>query len=173
MIDFNINNYLRISLSDVILVLISTALIILFAKHFFWNKLLAFVEKRQALIQTNIDDSTRLKKEAESIKDAYAEKMKNAGKEAHAIIEQAKSQADVEKEQIIDQAKVQAARVKEQAEEDIARDKLKAEKEMKAAISDVAIAAATQLLQKEVDDDLQRDYVNAFLDEAGHSEWRA
>lgn len=34
-ISFNIDNYLRINLQDVIMVLVSTALIILFAKHFF------------------------------------------------------------------------------------------------------------------------------------------
>lgn len=44
MVDFNIDNYLRISPTDVILVLISTALIILFAKHFFWDKLTAFIK---------------------------------------------------------------------------------------------------------------------------------
>ena len=38
MIDFNVSNYLRISLTDVVMVLISTGLIILFAKHFFWIK---------------------------------------------------------------------------------------------------------------------------------------
>ena len=40
MIDFNIDNYLRISLTDVVLVCISTFLIVMFAKKFFWGKLL-------------------------------------------------------------------------------------------------------------------------------------
>ena len=39
MIDFNIDNYLRISLTDVVLVCISTFLIVMFAKKFFWDKL--------------------------------------------------------------------------------------------------------------------------------------
>ena len=64
MVDFNIDNYLRISPTDVILVLISTALIILFAKHFFWDKLTAFIKKRQDLIQENIDSSERLRQQA-------------------------------------------------------------------------------------------------------------
>ena len=40
---FTIENYLRISLTDVILVMISTILIVLIAKKFFWSKLVAFV----------------------------------------------------------------------------------------------------------------------------------
>ena len=85
MIDFNIDNYLRISFTDVVLVCISTLLIVLFAKHFFWNKLVAFVKKRQDLIQENIDASITLKEEASQIKAQYDEKMKHAGQEAHAL----------------------------------------------------------------------------------------
>jgi F-type H+-transporting ATPase subunit b len=171
MIDFNISNYLRISFSDVILVLISTCIIILFAKKFFWSKLLAYMEKRQNLIQENIDASAQLKKEAAELKNQYDEKMKDAGKEAHAIMETAKEQANVEKDKILTDAKAQAGRIKEAAYEEIERDKLKAEKEMKAAISDVAIAAASQLLKKEVDDDVQREYIDTFIAEAGNEEW--
>ncbi len=71
MIDFNIDNYLRISFTDVVLVCISTLLIVLFAKHFFWNKLVAFVKKRQDLIQENIDASITLKEEASQIGRAH------------------------------------------------------------------------------------------------------
>lgn len=172
MIEFNINNYLRISFSDVILVLISTILIVLFAKKFFWNKLLAYMDKRQNLIQENIDSSVKLKEEAQEIKDQYDDKMKEAGKEAHAILESAKAQGNAEKEEILAQARASARRIKEAAAEDIERDRMKAEKEMKAAISDVAIAAASQLLKKEVDSQTQRDYVDTFIEEAGNSEWQ-
>lgn len=171
MVDFNISNYLRISFSDVILVLISTSIIILFARKFFWSKLLDYFARRQNLIQQNIDASENLKKEAQAEKEQYAQKMKDAGKEAHALIEQAKEQANQEKEQIISSANAQADRLKEAAREEIERDKLKAQKEMKAAISDVALAAASQLLGREVDGDLQKDYVDTFIQEAGSSEW--
>lgn len=171
MIDFNISNYLRISFSDVILVLISTSLIILFAKKFFWDKLLAYFDKRQALIQQNVTDSQKLKEQAAQLKDQYDEKMKDAGKQAHAILETAKFQANAEKEQILCDARAQAVRIKDAAYEDIERDKLKAEKEMKAAISDVAIAAASQLLKREVDGDVQRAYIDTFIEEAGDAQW--
>lgn len=171
MIDFNINNYLRISLSDVILVLISTSLIILMARKFFWDKLQNYIQKRQNLIQSNIDESELLKSEAVQIKAQYNEKMKNAGQEAHAIIETAKAQADQEKTKIIGDAKMQAARIEKDALDNIEREKRKAEKDMRAAISDVAIAAASQLLQKDVDNQIQRDYVDSFIDEAGAQEW--
>lgn len=170
MIDFNIDNYLRISLTDVILVCISTFLIVMFAKHFFWNKLIAFIKKRQDLIQENIDSSIALKEEAQEVKDQYDEKMKNVGKEAHELIESAKSQASKEKAQIISDANAQAARIKEAAHEDIEREKRKAEADMKNAISDVAIEVARSLVNKELDEVEQQAYIDEFLQQVETSE---
>ncbi|MCI9041269.1 F0F1 ATP synthase subunit B [Dubosiella newyorkensis] len=171
MIDFNIDNYLRISFTDVVLVCISTLLIVLFAKHFFWNKLVAFVKKRQDLIQENIDASITLKEEASQIKAQYDEKMKHAGQEAHALIESAKEQANQEKAEILAQASTQADRLKDAAKEEIDREKRKAEADMKNAISDVAIEVARNLVHKEVDETVQQAYVEDFLKQAERSEW--
>lgn len=171
MIEFNIDNYLRISLTDVILVCISTALIIFFAKHFFWDKLMELVKKRQDFVQGNIDASVQLKEEAQKTKDQYDEKMKSAGMEAHQILESARAHAGEEKDKILKDAQAQAVRLKEQASEEIERDKRKAEKEMKTAISEVAIAAARELVQKEMDETVQKQFVDEFIDQAGDKKW--
>lgn len=171
MIDFNIDNYLRISLTDVILVCISTALIIFFAKHFFWDKLMNLIQKRQEFVQDNIDASVQLKEEAQKTKEQYDEKMKEAGQEAHQILENARAHAGEEKDKILKDAQAQAVRLKEQASQEIERDKRKAEKEMKTAISEVAIAAARELVQKEMDETVQKQFVDEFIEQAGDKKW--
>lgn len=168
---FNIDNYLRISLTDVALVCISTFLIVLIAKKFFWDKLLTLIENRQALIQENIDSSIQIKKEAEDVKAQYDEKMKNAGKEAHEILESARQGASQEKQQILEQTQNEVSRIKQQAKEDIERDKRNAEKEMKAAISEVAMEAAKKLVEKEMDEETQKKFVDDFIDKAGNTKW--
>lgn len=171
MIDFNIDNYLRISWQDVLLVCISTFIIVVICKHFFWNKLLEFMSKRQALIQDNIEQSESLRKQAMEEKETYESKLRTAGAEAAKIIDDAKAEASLQREQILDDAKVQAAHMERAAQEDIARDKLKAQNEMKAAITDVAIAAAGAILNNEVDAARQKQVVDQFLDEAGNEAW--
>ena len=131
MVDFNVANYLRINLQDMIMTLISTILIVLFAKHFFWDKILAFVKKRQDLIQGNIDSSEDLKKAALAQKEKYDVQMQHAGQDAHVIIETARANATQQKKEILDQANSEAARIKAKAQEDIDRDRLKAQDEMK------------------------------------------
>ena len=168
---FNIDNYLRISLTDVVLVCISTFLIVLIAKKFFWDKLLAYIQKRQDMIQDNIDSSVKIKEEAQSIKERYDEKMKNAGKEAHAILESARASAAQEKQQILNQTQDEVVRLKKQAQEDIERDKRNAQKDMKEAIGSVALEIGKKLLKKEVDEQEQKKYIDDFIDEAGSAKW--
>ena len=160
MIDFNIDNYLRISLTDVVLVCISTFLIVMFAKKFFWEKLLTLIQKRQDLIQENIDSSVAIKKQAEDVKEQYDEKLRNVSQEAHTILVSARAHADQEKQQII-----------KEANEDIERQKRDAQKEMKKAISDVALSAASQLIKKEMDEETQKQFVEDFIEQAGDKQW--
>ncbi len=171
MIDFNVSNYLRISLTDVVMVLISTGLIILFAKHFFWDKILGFVQARQDFIQENIDSSVQLKSEALAQKEQYDNKMKEAGKDAHEIIEGARANANEQKKQILESAHSEAERIKERAQEEMARDRIKAQDQMKEAISDVAIEAAKKLVNKEMDAATQKQLVDEFIAQAGQQEW--
>ena len=52
--DFDINAYLRLNPMDMIMVCVSTLIIIAIAKHFFWDKVLAYLDARKAAIQADI-----------------------------------------------------------------------------------------------------------------------
>ena len=42
---------------------------------------------------------------------------------------------------------------------------------MREAISDVAIEAAKKLVEKEMDEKIQKQFVQDFIDQAGDKEW--
>ena len=168
---FTIENYLRISLTDVILVMISTILIVLIAKKFFWSKLVAFDEKRQQLVQANIDSSLALKKEAEDLKDQYDKQIKSAGQEANVILENARAQATQEKKQILSKAQQEAVLLKQKAQEDIEREKRNAQNSRKDAIGDVAVDVAKRFVANQMDEETQKKYVDDFISEAGDKSW--
>ncbi|MBM6764378.1 F0F1 ATP synthase subunit B [Faecalicoccus pleomorphus] len=168
---FTIENYLRISLTDVILVMISTILIVLIAKKFFWSKLVAFVEKRQQLVQANIDSSLALKKEAEDLKDQYDKQIMSAGQEANVILENAHAQATQEKKQILSKAHQEAVLLKQKAQEDIEREKRNAQNSMKDAIGEVAVDVAKRFVADQMDEETQKKYVDDFISEAGDKSW--
>lgn len=164
MIDFAIDNYLRISWQDVLLVCISSLIIVLVCRKYFWTKLLAYMKRRQDLIQSNIDQSEKLKAEAESIKNQYDEQMKTASEKAAAIIDNARDQATLEKEQILDAAAQQARHIEKSAHEEIEREKIDAQKQMRQAITEVAMAAAGQILSEGMDEERQKQIIDAYID---------
>ena len=51
------------------------------------------------------------------------------------------------------------------------REQITSQKEMKKAISDVALSAASQLIKKEMDEKTQKQFVEDFIEQAGDKQW--
>ena len=124
--DFDINAYLRLNPMDMIMVCVSTLIIIAIAKHFFWDKVLAYLDARKAAIQADIDAGMQSREAGEQYKRQYEEQMANARGEAHEILESAKANAVQEKREILAAARGEAEAVKEKARKDIEREKVQA-----------------------------------------------
>ena len=172
-LDFDIYAYLRLSPSDVIIVCISTFLLVIVAKRFFWDKVLAFLDARQAAIQADIDSGAKQRSEGEAYKAEYEKQLANASKEAHELLESAKTNAAQEKREILSAAKSEADNIKTKALADIEREKTAAREEMKQAIVDVAFEAAKQIVDKEIDEQAHKRYLDDLIEHAGDETWQA
>jgi len=172
-LDFDIYAYLRLSPSDVFIVCFSTFLIVCIAKRFFWDKVLAYLDARKAAIQADIDAGTKERTAGEAYKLQYEEQLANAKNEAHDLMETAKVNANQEKREILTAARAEVDRMKEKAREDIEREKAAAREEMKDAIVEVAFEAAKQIVNKELDEQTHKRYVDDFIEHAGDETWQA
>lgn len=169
----NIDDYLRINLYDAVLVLISTLLIVLIVKKFFWNYVRQYLEQRQAFIQSQLDESKVNLQESEKLKTQYEEKMANAKQEALDLISAAKNTASREAGEIVSKARDDAHAIKEKAEMEIEHEKAKVREQLKEEISEVAFLAARKIVEKELDESTHKKYVEDFIDEAGEQTWQA
>ena len=169
----NIDDYLRINLYDAVLVLISTLLIVLIVKKFFWNYVRQYLEQRQAFIQSQLDESKANLQESEKLKTQYEEKMANAKQEALDLISAAKNTASTEAGEIVSKARDDAHAIKEKAEMEIEHEKAKVREQLKEEISEVAFLAARKIVEKELDESTHKKYVEDFIDEAGEQTWQA
>lgn len=169
----NIDDYLRINLYDAVLVLISTLLIVLIVKKFFWNYVRQYLEQRQAFIQSQLDESKANLQESEKLKTQYEEKMANAKQEALDLISAAKNTASREAGEIVSKARDDAHAIKEKAEMEIEHEKAKVRGQLKEEISEVAFLAARKIVEKELDESTHKKYVEDFIDEAGEQTWQA
>lgn len=171
--NIDITNYLRLDLMDVILVCISTLIICLVAKHFFWDVILDYFQKRHDAIAADIQAGEHARQAGEEYKIQYESQLSNARNEAHAIIESAQKNAKEERKDVLNKARVEAESIKEKALADIEREKVQAQKEMKQTITDVAFVAAEKIIKKELDEKDQQKYVDDFIEHAGDEPWQA
>lgn len=162
-LDFDIQNYLRISPTDMLLVCISTLLIVCIAKHFLWDKINAYIERRQTFIQENINASIQNKKEMHQLKKEYEHKLSTLHADANDILTQARLSATNTKKEMLAQANEEVLRMKQEAYEEIEKEKRAAYQELKDAMEDVALDAAEKLIGRTLDDEAHRKYVKQLL----------
>lgn len=173
MLDFDINAYLRLKPSDMLIICVSTLLIVWFAKHFFWNKVLSFLDARQAAIQADIDAGAKDKAEGEAYKAQYEEQLAHAKAKSRELIEAAQASANQEKREILADARKEADALKVKTRNELEHEKAAARAEMKDAIVEVAFEAAKQIVNKELDEATHKQYVDDFIDHAGDEPWQA
>ncbi|MFV0380990.1 MAG: F0F1 ATP synthase subunit B [Breznakia sp.] len=159
----NIDNYLRINLTDMTLILISTTLIIVFVRVFFWKNVKQYLDKRQAVIQDSLDGAKVELEKSEAIKAEYEAKMRGAREEANELMNNAKLIADTEAHDIITHAKEDATAIRDRAYQDMSDEKIKMVRELKKESSDVAFEVAKKLLEKEVNEEVRKRYVDEFM----------
>lgn len=163
--NINIENYLRLNVTDMLLILISTLLICLIAKKYFWQYALNYLDNRKKLIQDELDHAKKSEAEGNEYKLQYAQQLKNAKNEANEILDKARVNAKEEGALILEKAQFDAKRTLEKAQRDIELEKLSAQKEIRKEITDVALTAAKAILEKEIDEETHKDYVAQFIDE--------
>ena len=170
----NIDNYLRINLVDMGLVLISTFLIIVITRKFFWRYAKEYLDGRAAHIQGELDEAKNNLQKSEEMKLQYEEKLANAKVEASEIVVSAKKQASIEASTIVNDARVSATIMKEKAMHDVEQEKANVRKQIRDEISEVAFLAAKKVVEKELNEDVHKKYVKEFIQKAEDDDsWQA
>ena len=136
-------------------------------KKFFWNKILAILDQRRQAADQEISDAKAAHAEADAIKAAYEQNMKQAQEKADGILANAQKTATLRSEEIIGQAQAAAAQIKSKASADIALEKKKAINDAKNEISGLAMAIAGKVVERELNPADQAGMIDRFIDELG------
>lgn len=109
-------------------------------------KVSAMLDERSGRIAKDIADARKLREEAEALLAEYKQKRADAVKEAAAIVDQAKREAESYATESRAKLEDMLARRTKQAEQKIAQAEATATKDVRAAATEAAIAAATKLI---------------------------
>lgn len=136
-------------------------------KKFFLDKILAVLDQRREAADKQMTDAQTARQEALDIKKAYEQNMLQASQQASEILASAQKTAAERSEKIIGQAQQQAAQIKSKASADIAMEKKKAINEAKDEISGLAMAIASKVVERELDQKDQSGLIDRFINELG------
>lgn len=160
------------SLENFIPQIVATGVLFLVLRHFLFKPVTDLLDARSKKIVSNLEESTQQKEEALAVKAEYQAKLEDAKGEAREIVESAKKRSDQLKDEIIQEAKAEAQRISERAMLDIEREKQKMLVDLKSEVVDIAMLAATKVLEKDLDPNTHKTMINKFIDEVGESKWK-
>ena len=137
------------------------------AKKFFLDKVKAILDQRREAADKEITDAQAARAEAEEIKKAYEQNMREARAKADDLLLNAQRTANSRSEEIIGQAQQAAAQIKQKAAADIEMEKKKALNDAKNEISGLAMAIAGKVVARELNSADQEKMIDRFIQELG------
>ena len=137
------------------------------AKKLFLDKVKAILDQRREAADKEITDAQAARAEAEEIKKAYEQNMREARAKADDLLLNAQRTANSRSEEIIGQAQQAAAQIKQKAASDIEMEKKKAINDAKNEISGLALAIAGKVVARELNSADQEQMIDRFIDELG------
>lgn len=139
----------------------------LILKKILFKPVMGMIEKREQMINGQIQDAEQKNTQAGLLKEKYEGELKNANQEAAQIVKTAKERGKEEYQRILKDANEEASKVIADANKTIETQKEKAIQGIQNEIAGMAIAAASKVIQENVDQAANEKILDDFLKEAG------
>ena len=161
-----------IDLWKILFMLINLFLIYLILKRFLYKPVKKMFEMREQEVAETYQKADAAEADAYQLKDQYEKKLSGAKTEAEEIVRSAPKRAQLRSESMIGDAKDTVNNMMERAQEQIELEKKKAVNEIKDEIADIALMAASNVLEKEMDAKDHSKLIDEFIDKVGDGPWQ-
>jgi len=132
--------------------------------------LLKSVEERERRIQKQLEDAERANAEAQRLLEEHKKQIAAARNEAQEILAKAKTVAQKERETLLAKAREEYDALLSRARKDIDTEKEKAILALRREAVDLSIAAASRVIEANLDTDANRRLVTDFLESLSKAE---
>jgi F-type H+-transporting ATPase subunit b len=151
---------------------ISTIILFLVIRRFFWKPITEFLENKQKAVNESLEHAKEMAREADEVKKKAELDYQVLKKETDELKERLVLEANKQKELIINEAKSEAKIRLEKVEKDIEFEIEEANLEIKNTIKEVAFAAAEKIVRREIDKSVHDDLLNGIIEEKLGNETR-
>ena len=143
--------------------LIVFGILVVILWRFGWPQLLKSVEEREARIAKQLADAEKANAEAARLLEQHKQALEKARSEAQEMLTTAKSVAQKEREQLLAKTREEQEALLERARREIGAEKEKAINDLRREAVDLSIAAASKLVESNLDSDANRKLVLDYL----------
>ena len=146
-------------------VLILFAIFAFVLGRFGWKPLLHVIDEREKGIREAVEGADKANAEAQRLLAQHHELVREATRERDDILKRALGEAEALKNDIVGKARAEAEQAAERARQQIERDKSQAIQELKSQVADIAIEAASKIVQSSLTPEAQRRLVSEFIEQ--------
>ena len=147
----------------IIVQLLATFLLVLILYKFLVKPVRKFVQKRHDYVEQNINEATTKNEEANKLLEEANNYLKDAKVASKEMIENAKVTALNEKDRIVNDTKNEVQAMRDKAHLDISRDRREMEEELQTEVVNIALAAASKVVEREVTEEDNEKYIQSFV----------
>ena len=132
-----------------------------------WGPILSAVDARERGIQSALDEAAQRNDEAAKLLAEHKEQLADARRQASELIAEGKAAGEGVRKEIEEKARAEAQAIVERARAEIERERDQAIEALRKESVDLALAAASRLMQENLDQDKDRQLVERYLSELG------
>ena len=130
-----------------------------------WGPILQAVEARESGIQSRLDEAAQRNEEAAKLLAEHREQLADARRQAQELVAEGKAVGENVRREIEEKARAEAQAIVERARSEIERERDQAIEALRKESVDLALAAASRLMQENLDQEKDRQLVERYLGE--------
>lgn len=154
---------LNVGLSLWTIVVFGVVLFIL--SRYAWAPILAAVNARERNIQSSVEEANRLREEAQALLDEHQRQLADSRRQSQQIVAEAREAGEQVRRDIEEKARAEGDAMIERARREIGREKQAAMDEIRRESVELALSAASRLIQQKLDPEADRRLIEGFLGE--------
>ena len=143
--------------------IITFVVVLIILKRFVWSPLLESLDERQRRIRDALEGAEQARDEAQAALAEHQKALAGAESEAREIVAQAREAGERVRTDIIDDARRDAEQTVEQALRSIESEKQAALSELRREVADLAVRAAGEIVNANLDDERNRQLVDDLI----------
>lgn len=131
--------------------------------RFAWGPILAAVEARESAIQGALDEAASRQAEARKLLEEHKQQLADARRQATELLAEGRAAGEKVRKEIEEKARGEAQAIVERARAEIERERDAALDTLRKESVELALAAASRLMQEKMDAPRDRQFVERFL----------